>query len=214
MGRTRQQQTSDERQLVAIAAVLLTGYATEQATEAAVAEAMVGALPLAAATGSVELARLVAREVAELGIDAVFSRPDVGPALAEQAALQSALYRAAYLRAAAGRLVAALQSSPSTEDALAAWRAQEERYFALHLEAQARRFAGYAEVSELMDRHGPVLGWYATIRPTNRPHHRAAHRHNWRPLSGPPVQTGAYPGVLPFCLCEAGPPIPGAREIR
>lgn len=217
MGRTRQQdqQIPDEQQLAAIAEALAAGVGA-----AALADVLMGVLPLAAFVGSSQLAGVVAGEVASFAAEAgeiPDLRGDREPGeLLAVFGLQNLLMRAAYLRAAASRLGHAIREAPreGVSQAVEAWRDKERQYLALHLQAQARRTEGGALVFDAIQTYGEVIGWYATLRPTNRPHHRAAHRHNWRPLLGPPLQTGAYPRVLPFCLCYPGPPIPGAPEIR
>jgi hypothetical protein len=140
--------------------------------------AAVLAVPLAAAS-----------RVAEIAIVAV---PEVsGSGFLRRVQEENLIYRAAYIRTATTRLSGDVQGGTlSTLDA-------ERHYFQLHQAQEIRRAAGGSLVAEAMDQYGQVLGWYATIRPTNRPNHREAHEKNFRPLLGPPVLTGAYPAVLP-----------------
>lgn len=203
MGRQRQQQQG-QAQLVAIATALAAGGTSEE-----LASAIVAALPIAAdAAGGAAVAERVALEVARIAIVDVPEVADSG--FLRRVSEEQLIYRAAYIRAAVSRLASVLIRDPGRlGDALAT----EERYFQLHRQQELRRRAGGGLVAEAIERYGDLLGWYTTIRPTNRPNHRAAHRHNWRPLLGPPVLTGAYPGVLPNCLCEVGPPIAGAQII-
>jgi hypothetical protein len=119
------------------------------------------------------------------------------------------IYRAAYIRTAAGRLAGA-QAATQLEEAAVL----EAHYFNLHNAQELRRAVGGQQVAEAIELYGDTLGWYAQIRPTSRPNHRLAHEQNFQPWLGPPVLTGAYPGVLLHCLCEVGPPISGAQEIR
>jgi len=164
------------------------------------------------------LAADVALAAARIGAEA---SPGVGAtnAILRAAELENVVYRALYLKAAAGRLARAVLGAEEggRNEALRAAVAAERRHFASHLEASARRLAGARSVEALVELHGPVLGWYhgETRTPREpRPHHLAAHGGNFRPEAGPPVQTGAFPGVLPLCSCAAGPPHPGGPMIR
>lgn len=148
----------------------------------------------------------VALAVAEIAIVEV---PGVsGSGFIRRVGEENLIYRAAYISAAVRRLRGAGDVGNQTALAL------EYHYFKLHQAQEIRRQVGGGQVAEALERYGTTLGWYATIRPTNRPNHRAAHEKNWYPLLGPPVLTQAYPGVLPHCLCEVGPPIDGATAIR
>jgi hypothetical protein len=152
----------------------------------------------------------VALAVAKIAIVDV---PEVGSrGFMRQVEEDNLIYRAAYVRAASTRLSEATSDVSEEGDGVAL--STERYYFALHQGQESRRAEGGQAVADAMEFYGPVVGWYATIRPTNRPNHRQAHEQNFRPLFGPPVLTLAYPGVLPHCLCEVGPPLEGAPEIR
>jgi hypothetical protein len=196
----QQRQPAEEAALVAAAVALIaaTGLAQTPAIER-VSEAVIGLMPAGAVRG-MQVARLVAR----LSIEEIPIVDSVGFARAAQ--LDRLMWRVAYMRASAARLLAGLAKGVAIETLIAS----ETRFFELHLRMNARRLFGARDVLEAMDKWGEVLSWRITVRPTNRPYHRTADRHNWRPLLGPPIDTLAYPGVLDNCLCFSGPPIAGA----
>lgn len=197
-----EQQTSDEAreqqvaELLAIATVLAAGGGIAPLATAIIATF---AVPERVA---LEVARIAIVDVPEVSVASGFARQVQEDAL---------IYRAAYIRAAVRRLRSA---GDIGDQSFAAALDGERNYFELHRAQELRRATGGKQVAEAISRYGDLLGWYAEIRPTSRPNHRAAHGHNFRPLLGPPALTTAYPGVLPNCLCEVGPPVTGATEIH
>lgn len=177
-------------------------------TPGAFAASLVSILPLRALVGQGEAER-IALAVARLALRN-FPEVGTGPRYIQLVREEQLMYRAAYARAAARRLVDAAQEDGTLDRALAV----EDGYFAAHERRNRRREERGLAVSRAMDLYGETVGWYATIRPTSRPHHRAAHHHNWQPLLGAPLQTGSIPGELEHCLCRVGPPIQGARLLR
>lgn len=202
-----------EETLVVLTVLLAGGPDTD-----ALADALTTVLPLAAFLGSSALARMVAEAASEIGLVDVPEVSDAPQEILRQTAFSQLSFRAAYIRASVVRLANKVREARRTgvalREALGAWQLSESSYFGLHQEAGLRRQVGAQQVVDAMDQYGEVVGWHAEIRPTSRPNHRAAHRHNWRPALGPPLQTGAYPGVLRLCLCSISAPIPGAPEIR
>jgi hypothetical protein len=184
-----------QQQLVLIASALLTAGSVAALADV-VAEVL--AVPKEVALKVAKIAIVDVPEVSSRGFRGLLEEENL-------------IYRAAYVRTAAQRLGVA---SLDQDGRFGASEALERHYFELHQAQELRREAGGEQVAEAMDLYGSVVGWYATIRPTNRPNHRQAHAQNFRPLFGPPVLTLAYPGVLPHCLCEVGPPLEGAPEIR
>lgn len=187
---TSTSQASQEQELLLIAQALLAA-GTVAGLASVIAEVLSVGLP-------------VATRVAEIAIQDV---PEVrSSGFLRQVEEEEVIYRAAYIRQASTRL-------RETGDRGAADDA-ERHYFDLHRQQAIRRLEGGERTAQAISVYGDVLGWYAQIRPTSRPNHRLAHRQNFRPTLGPPVLTQAYPGVLNHCLCEVGPPTPGAQEFH
>lgn len=209
MGRTRElqqgQQQEQEQEPVSTetltaAAVALVGATgqSETAAIASLAPAILAFIPGA------QRGEQVARTVARISVEEIPIIDSVGFARAAQ--IDRLMWRVAYMRSSAERMVAGLSAGVPIETLIAS----ETRFFELHLRMNARRLLGARDVLVAMERWGEVLSWNITARPTNRPYHRVADRHNWRPLLGPPIQTLAFPGVLADCLCHSGPPVAGA----
>lgn len=208
MGQSRARQQQGQRQLELIAAAILASP-----TPGALAPSLVGILPLAAFLGGgaagVAGANRIALIVATVVL-ADLSDIESAPSPYMRRVFEDQLiWRAAYVRAASRRLAEAYLGGRLEQQ-----QALEDSYFKGHLRRTERRLQKATEVEQAMARFGLVVGWYALVRPTSRPHHRAAHRHNWQPMFGVPLQTGGLPGELEHCLCEVGPPIEGAPILR
>lgn len=214
MGRRRedqQQQETSRKALDELAlAIALQAGASEAAAVAAITAALVPVLPAGLTGGGVggdiarEIARIIWADIPHVeGVEGVL----------RGVRLEQVYYRAAYGQAAARRLAQALSATAGRtggREAFAKALDAERRYFADHLAFNARRDTVGRLTANMMELYGEELSWNAVIRPTSRPHHKAAHEHNWRPANGAPVQTGGRPGELAHCICYPGPPKPGA----
>lgn len=156
-----------------------------------------------------QIARLISRDVPVI---------EGSTGIMRRARIEQLLFRAAYGGAASRRVLARIvgtdRREESIREAFGGALETERGYFEKHVSVNSKRETGARRVVDAMELYGEVLSWNTTIRPTNRPNHRGAHERNWLPLAGPPVETGAYPGVLDFCLCFPGPPRPGAPMLR
>jgi hypothetical protein len=123
-------------------------------------------------------------------------------------------YRALYAVTAVKRLVKAVRGpgEEGVEERLTKAFRVERSYLEGHLNASKRRTQQAEMINAAMEVYGPILSWRAVKRETSRPNHLKADGSNFD-ARRIPVTTGAYPGVLPNCLCSWGPPIPGAKEI-
>lgn len=169
------------------------------------------------------LASAVAQEGARLALsfplEVPAELPDASRGIVRAAALDAALYRAHYATNAARRLGRAVLEVADERDRLDALRVvlvQEKRYLDAHREANRRRVAAARVIEGLVELHGPVLSWRhgeTRLPEEPRPTHKAADGKNFDARLGPPALTGAWPGVLSFCSCMAGPPIAGAMML-
>lgn len=217
MGRARQAPQRQDTQLSGAAeeiAVILISGAAAQVMVSRIAPLLLVvmpppllAFPTLAGSVATRVAGLIVQDADRLAVD--------GDRLVRRAQIDNLLYRALYgikaLRRVGG---AALKGG---EEALEEALRKEQRYFRAHKDVSKRRIASAESIEGLMALYGPVLSWNheVTRKPIEpRPSHRAADGSNFRPLNGPPRRTGAYPGVLSYCSCAAGPPAQGARIIR
>lgn len=134
------------------------------------------------------------------------------------AALEALSYRAAYARAAVGRLSrAVLDAEPGSRgEALRKALEAEKRNLTAHLEMTRKRLAGARATDAMIELHGWVLnwGWGQTRTPDEpRPAHKAADGMNVDLRRGIPASVVALPGVLPWCSCSWKPPVQGARML-
>lgn len=134
------------------------------------------------------------------------------------AALEALSYRAAYARAAVGRLSRAVLDAEPGERGGALRKAleAEKRNLAAHVEMTRKRLAGARATDAMIELHGWVLNWAwgQTRTPDEpRPAHKAADGMNVDLRRGIPASVVALPGVLPWCSCSWSPPRPGARML-
>lgn len=216
-----QPQSSAQTGAQAAVAVALVGTvgATSPAFVAAIAPLLLPFVPLGLLS-SPEIAGDVAEEAAKLlyQTDTVTVPSSATSGFGRAAALEAISYRAAYARAAVGRLSRAVLDAEQGQrgEALRSAVEAEKRNLAAHIEITSRRLAGARVIDGLVALHGPVLSWNwgKTRMPDEpRPNHRAADKLNFDTRRGVPMMTGALPGVLNGCSCAAGPPVPGARMI-
>lgn len=209
MGRQRDDQQEGQRQLALIAAAILAAPTPAPAGAPTLAAALVGILPIAAFAGGAAIADRIALEVARRVLENLPDNGNIASPYMQLVTEEQLIWRAAYARAASRRLARAYIEGRLDEAV-----ALEDTYFAAHNRRNERRGEKALLVDEAMRAYGEIVSWHAHVRPTSRPHHRAAHRLNWQPLLGAPLQTGGIPGELLHCLCEVGPPIRGARLLR
>lgn len=205
-----QSSSIDEEVALVIAGILL-GTITVPNPTLAIAEALVNLVP---SFLPLELRADISAQVARL----VLTDPpkaEGGSQLASDARRENLKYRVAYGFEAINRLVKAVAkpAQEPVEERLAKALKPEASYLEAHRNASNRRL----EVPELLDQavavYGPVLSWRAVERETSRPNHLHADGKNFDTSKGIPKATGAWPSVLPNCLCTWGPPLPGAKEI-
>lgn len=210
MGRTREQteNTGSEEELAAIGLALASGVATP----APLALLLMPLLPAGLSVNPQQRVR-VTQIVAELLLSMGALRFSYDNDIERDAALMVLAYRAAYARAALMRIARAAVDNPESLQQAAE---RERPYLQAHEDASRWRLAGARAVGALVELHGPMLGWYhgKTRTPEEpRPTHLASNGKNFDARRGPPVFTGAYPGVLPWCSCIAGPPHRGGSTI-
>lgn len=155
-----------------------------------------------------------------------------GSRFEQASALRSTLagetvYRAAYLYAAAQRadriLRDAARNGQTRAEALRIAEAREQRFYAQHRQAAARRRVVAAKVDLAAARHGkptvdPVtgtltklVGWHAVLDNRTDPQCRAADGKNF-PVNRPPAI--GWPGAVhPHCRCRPGAPHAGGRMV-
>lgn len=181
----------NEAQVAAIVAVLLSGAAL--------------------ATSAAALAAIVktSRNVATAALLAIHYKPGKKvppkPNTAEAAArLGNLRYRAAFLKAATGRLAAA--------DNIGAALKRERRLFQAHKVASQRRVEAATASDTLRSRYGPLLGWHAHLDERTTPDCGYLHGKNYL-AEHPPG--GLHPGARHMnCRCTAVAPFPGAPVVR
>jgi hypothetical protein len=116
-------------------------------------------------------------------------------------------YRAQYILAASRRARAALQAGVPAEKV----RADEQRYFRLHLDAMTNRKKSAAQVDSATKRFGTTLGWHAVMDNRTSAECRAAHGRNFDATRRPAI---GYPGsVHPHCRCRAGKPFSTSKTV-
>lgn len=216
--REPQSDTSSDTSAQAAVAVALIGSvgASQGAFVAAVAPLLLPFVSLGL-LADVEITGDIAEEAAKL-LHEADSVPVPNTGFSRTAALEALSYRAAYARAAVGRLSWAVMDAGKGQKGQALGKAlqAEKRYLAVHMELTRKRLAGARVVDGLVELHGPILSWNwgATRMPDEpRPNHKAADGMSWDTRRGIPMLTGAIPGVLAGCSCAAGPPRPGARML-
>lgn len=205
----QQQATPVETQ---IAVALLTG-----AGVAAVAAPLLFVLPppiLADPTLAAEVAAGIARLVTLEPLGIPERVPKSG--IVREAALNVAVYRAAYAVAATRRAVMAVAGTDMGESPIEVLRAflkREAANLRAHQEVSRRRMSAAKATEGMMELHGPILVWRhsATRIPVEpRPLHIAADGKSFDLRRGIPRSTGSLPGVERWCSCAWGPPVAGA----
>lgn len=192
--RSQQQQRSENPQrdaalIAAIAALLVIG-APPRPTATKIA-ALIG-ISVAAVMPVVALA--MGRPFAA-NVTSISSK---SPTATGESAEAEPLYRAAYILAASRRVQDASAQGRSRDQALV----DEQRWFNLHMEAQAKRRKAAAAVDRAARRHGAILGWYAVLDNRTSPECREANGKNFNVAVRPAI---GYPGsVHPHCRCKAG----------
>lgn len=214
-GRSR----SPDAETAAAIALLLASPAPQATAVPAVAAALLPILP-AFLLRTPEVAADVAEEAARMALG------NLGPGSLEprfpsakgigkverRARTENLLLRGFFAIAAVRRLAEALRSNPTPAiagDPLTDALKAERRYLEAHNKARARNLEAAGRIDEAARLYGPLLSWNHGVAGTPadpRPHHLAADGKNFDIRSGPPVETGAWPSVLPGCTCVAGPP--------
>jgi len=119
----------------------------------------------------------------------------------------NAARRAAFLMQVLRRVS---RSGPS----LAAMRqrlAREATYARAHIEASNKRELAARAVQGAVDKHGELLGWYATNDERTTAECREADGRNFTASQMPPI---GYPGAVhPHCRCTAGPPFRTSARV-
>ena len=212
---SQEQPQTDPQAALAVALVASTG-ATPPAFVAAIAPLLLPFVPLGLLSDA-ELAGDVAEEGAKLlyETDAV---PVPAGGFGRVAALEALSYRAAYARAAVGRLSRAVLDAETGQRVETLRKAveAEKRNLAAHVDMTRKRLAGARATDAMIELHGPILNWHhgATRRPEEpRPTHERADGMNVDLRRGIPASVGAAPGILPGCSCAWRPPRRGARML-
>ncbi len=112
-------------------------------------------------------------------------------------------YRAAFIKNALRRILAAPDKKLALKRELDFWKA--------HIRAGQRRKLMGKRVDFVAKRHGELLGWYAKMDDRTSAECRAADGRNFLAFTPPVI---GYPGgVHPHCRCVPGPPHPGAKMV-
>ncbi len=202
----------------ALAAVLGAATVPQVIAIANILASGLGAVAIAGLLLSALLRFGISRDAARLVIELAGREPAVpggtdGPA-SEEVAAERFVYRAAYILAAAERLMGSLASWRGPEGRVnrlkEAWR-REHRYWRLHLEAQRHRLAAAREVDQAGRSWGDLLGWYLGPRMSHTPECYRAAGHNFRWSQRPRI---GWPGTVHNgCGCFAGPPFATVESV-
>lgn len=119
-----------------------------------------------------------------------------------RASLENLLLRGFYAIAAVRRLSAAVRGPSGTpRERLSRALTAERRHLAAHMEARAKNLEGARSMDRARELYGNVLSWnHGETRTPSDPRldHVGADGKNFDVTRGPPVSTGAWPGVLPL----------------
>lgn len=125
------------------------------------------------------------------------------PSAEKIADLANLRYRAAFIKNALRRILAAPDKKLALKRELDFWKA--------HIRAGQRRKLMGKRVDFVAKRHGELLGWYAKMDDRTSAECRAADGRNFLAFTPPVI---GYPGgVHPHCRCVPGPPHPGAKMV-
>jgi len=209
-----------------LAGVGVAASATAVAQVGAIASILGSGLTAAAISGLLLSALLrfgISRDAADIAVRLAGRRPgwpqgvQVGrPGVATRDESAAALlYRAAYILAAAERLMASMASTRSHNggriDGLRDALTLERRYWHQHLGALARRAKAAAEVDQAAAAWGVLLGWYLGQAENHTPECIAANGHNFRADHRPAI---GWPGTVHNgCSCYAGPPFANSVSV-
>lgn len=215
----RDQQTDAQ----AAVAVALAGSAgtSRGAFLAALAPLLLPFMPsglLSGTDAAADAAAGVAEDAAKLLYEAEPITVPRSAGFSRTAALEALSYRAAYVRAAVGRLARAVLNSEGGDRGAALRKAleAERRNLASHVEMTRKRLAGAKATDAMIELHGWVLNWSHRVTRTPeefRPAHKAADGLNVNLRKGMPASVVAAPGVLPGCSCAWRAPKQGARML-
>ncbi|MDP9437677.1 MAG: hypothetical protein M3P49_02875, partial [Actinomycetota bacterium] len=195
----RPQGSAEVAVAAAIAALIL---APQPATVPVMAAELLPVLP-AWLLALPELAADVAEGAAAL---ALASPPSLKPGAGElelRASLENVLVRGFYVVAAARRLSEAVRgtSDAPVRERLSKAVRTERGHLSAHIKARAKNLEGARKTDRARELYGDVLSWNhgETRTPADpRLDHLSADGKNFDVRRGPPVSTGAWPGVLPL----------------
>lgn len=129
---------------------------------------------------------------------------------------QAALYRAAYVLAAARRVEAARAKAQATGgnqgDAIDQAMSAEDQYYAQQRAAEQNRGKAAADTDFAAAMFGPTLRWVATLDERTSRECRVAHGGTYTAAAPPAI--GLPGSVHPHCRCRPGPAIPGAVSVN
>lgn len=120
-----------------------------------------------------------------------------------RASLENLLLRGFYAIAAVRRLAQAVRDPSGTpaRERLSKALTAERRHLTAHIDARAKNLEGARKTDRARELYGDVLSWnHGETRTPSDPRldHVSADGKNFDVTRGPPVSTGAWPGVLPL----------------